>query len=119
MYLVDKETFEKLPDDAKMEISESCQSVEDEQTIESIKEMVGGETMKYGEEGEYEDKVNEEGEINLKESDKNGIKSFDDAADRGNALIIGMSMKKKDDKVKKIPKKEGAEIEKIEADKVN
>lgn len=108
MYIIEKELFEKLPEEAQKMVQDEGQAVEDEAKMEQIEELVGekedegedkSEEMAYGPEGEYKDEVTDEGGLKeLPESEKNSIKDFDAAADRGNSLIIAMSEKPKKEK---------------------
>lgn len=101
MYIVKEETFEQLPDEAKQMIKENCAGVSDPEKQEAIEELAHEpkeddmEEMVYGDEGEYKTKMDKKGRFEMPESEKNSIKSFDDAADKGNALIVAVSNKPK------------------------
>jgi len=125
MFILKQELFNKLPEEARGMIRAEATSVEDEDTQEAIERLAGekgsddtdiGEALKYGPENEFEDKVTEDGGlVTLPESKKNSIKSFEEAADRGNSLIEAMSKRERSrnmNKVGKIPQK--GEKEKIE-----
>lgn len=101
MYIINPDLYDKLPEEAKEMISSEGMSVEDEAKIEQIEKLAGPseeaeapvEEMEYGEDGEYKDAIEEDGGFEMPESKKNSIKSFEDAADRGNSLIVALEAK--------------------------
>lgn len=118
MYLVNEDTMSKLPEEAQEVIKKNCQGIEDPEKVAEIEEMAGSkeeeptddlEEIEYGE--GFKDKMKDDGSFDLPEKEKNDIKSFDDAADRGNALIVAVSdrPKKKQHGLNPIPKKEEEE----------
>lgn len=115
MWIIEKDLFEKLPEEAKTMISSDGTSVEDEGKMEEIEKIAGAneavedltesEPIRFGKEDEYEAKIGKDGDLeDMPESKKNEIKSFDDANEMGDELFKAMGKKEKKDKVKPIPK---------------
>jgi hypothetical protein len=103
MFYVDDELLAKLPEDiqelikkeGKADVEDMSKSPEDmplDKPLDSEEPMDDEfklpKAQKYGEEDEFEDMIGDEGEmVEFPESKKNKISSFQDANERGNALI--------------------------------
>lgn len=118
MFLINADLFNKLPEEAKGLVEAEGTAVDNEDTIKQIESLAGAvgedesQMMTYGNEGEYEDELDEEGGIkDLPESKKNGIKDFDQAAERGQSLIEAMH------KVNPIKKKKVGDDDEVETKK--
>lgn len=122
MYIINKDVFDKLPEEAQSTIEAEGKSVNDEEKIKEIDEIAAEiendennmDDVTYGDEDEYSAKMDADGRMeDMPESKKNEIKSFDDAHEMGNALIRKLGdMPMKKDKVEPIPTNKKAPDEK-------
>lgn len=100
MFYVDDELLAKLPEDiqdlikkeGKVDVEDMPKDKMPTESLDSEEPMDDEfklpKAQKYGDEDEFEDMIGDEGEIvELPESKKNKISSFQDANERGNALI--------------------------------
>lgn len=93
MYYVSKETFESLPDDIKEQVLKDTKEIagikDDKKSIEEQSEE-DSENMSLKDKAEAQEYENDM----ASENSKNSVKSFDDAHDKGMALIIGVGKPK-------------------------
>lgn len=119
MRIIQDDVFDGLPEDVQNAVDAQAVKVDDEKKVAEINEIANAmndennmdadmaDEIKYGEEDEYSNKLDAEGKIaDMPESKKNSIKSFDEAWERGNALIKKEMPEK--DKVEKIPENKKA-----------
>ena len=123
MWIIDDDVFQALDPTVQSAISDKGTQITDPNVEDQIEQLAGmppdeeggegddSEKLQYGDEGQYSDKVKPDGGLSeLPESDKNNIKDFDQAHDRGNSLIVAVGMKPKDKNIKPIPKKGDEEV---------
>ena len=120
MYIINEELFEMLPDEAKTIVMEKGTSVSDPEVMEQIESLTVTEDMgdeDVGEElelgGGYEGeskiktRIGDDGSmLDMEDEEKNKIKDFSDAGDKGMALMMKLGQKEnKQHGINKIPKK--------------
>jgi hypothetical protein len=139
MFIINKDLFDKLPEEVRNMVAEQGTSIEDEEVSAKIEALAGmvepegteieevvaedgdefnGEKIQYGKEGEFEAEINEDGHMkDMPESERSKITDFDDAAERGMDLLSALDNKAEkkaatQHKVNKIPtKKDEKEVE--------